>query len=362
MRRMKLLAAAGLMALALGASPAWADGTQANTTVSNTATLSYQSGGVAQNNVTSNTATFLVDRKINLTVAESGGAATLVQGAGVLNQVTTFTVQNTSNQTLDFALLATNQVTGTAAPFNGATDSYDVTNIRYYVETGTTPGFDATDTLVTYLDEVGIDQTRTVYVVADVPANLPNGAVASVVLTATAREGGTAGGTVGAAITATTGADTAGVDTVFADGAGATDAARDGAFSARDQYTIQAAVLNFIKVATVIQDPVNGTTNPKAIPGATVEYCLIVNNTGQTQATAVNVTDNISGQPITYVANTGLVGGLAVPNGATFACDQASGNTGSSTGASYTGTTFTGAIGVVPANSQRTARFRVTIN
>lgn len=361
MRKMKLLGAAGLLALAMGASPAWADGTQANTTVSNTATLSYQSGGVAQNNVTSNTATFLVDRKINLTVAESGGTATFVDGAGVLNQVTTFTVQNTSNQTLDFALLATNQASGTAAPFGG-TDSFDVTNVRYYVETGTTPGFDATDTLVTYLDEVGIDQSRTVYVVADVPANLANGSIASIVLTATAREGGTVGGTVGAAITATAGADTAAVDTVFADGAGATDAARDGSFSARDQYTIRAAVLSFIKTATVIQDPVNGTNNPKAIPGATVEYCLIVNNTGQTQATAVNVTDSIANQPITYVANSGLVGGLAVANGQSFACDQTANNVGTATGASYTGTTFTGAIGVVPANSQRTARFRVTIN
>lgn len=360
MRKMKLLGAAGLMAVALGASPAWADGTAANTTVTNQATLSYQSGGVAQNNVNSNVATFQVDRKINLNVAEVGNAATLVAGAGVADQVTTFTVQNTSNQTLDFALLATNQVTGTAAPFGG-TDSFDVTNIRYYVESGTTPGFDATDTLVTFLDELPADATRTVYVVANVPANLPNAAVASIVLTATAREGGAAA-TQGAAITQTTGADTAAVDTVFADGAGATDAARDGAFSSRDQYTIQAAVLAFIKTATVISDPVNLTTNPKAIPGAVIEYCLIVNNTGSTPATAVNVTDSIANQPITYVANSGLVGGLAVAAGQSFACDQTAANTGTATGASFTAPTFTGAIGTVPANSQRTARFRVTIN
>lgn len=34
------------------------------------------------------------------------------------------------------------------------------------------------------------------------------------------------------------------------------------------------------KVSSIISDPVSGTTNPKAIPGATVEYLLTVSNTG----------------------------------------------------------------------------------
>jgi hypothetical protein len=36
--------------------------------------------------------------------------------------------------------------------------------------------------------------------------------------------------------------------------------------------------LTVVKVATTISDPINGSTNPKAIPGATIEYQIIVTN------------------------------------------------------------------------------------
>lgn len=38
--------------------------------------------------------------------------------------------------------------------------------------------------------------------------------------------------------------------------------------------------LTVSKVSSIIADPVNGTTNPKAIPGATIEYLITVTNTG----------------------------------------------------------------------------------
>jgi subtilisin-like proprotein convertase family protein len=47
------------------------------------------------------------------------------------------------------------------------------------------------------------------------------------------------------------------------------------------------ADLSVTKVSTLISDPVNGTTNPKAIPGALVEYLITVANTG-TSATDPN--------------------------------------------------------------------------
>lgn len=40
--------------------------------------------------------------------------------------------------------------------------------------------------------------------------------------------------------------------------------------------------LSVTKVSTLISDPVNGTSNPKAIPGALVEYLVTVANTGST--------------------------------------------------------------------------------
>jgi subtilisin-like proprotein convertase family protein len=47
------------------------------------------------------------------------------------------------------------------------------------------------------------------------------------------------------------------------------------------------AELSVTKVSTLISDPVNGTSNPKAIPGALVEYLITVTNTG-TSATDPN--------------------------------------------------------------------------
>jgi hypothetical protein len=42
------------------------------------------------------------------------------------------------------------------------------------------------------------------------------------------------------------------------------------------------ATLTLVKTSTVISDPVNGTTNPFAIPGAIVRYSILVTNTGPT--------------------------------------------------------------------------------
>jgi uncharacterized repeat protein (TIGR01451 family) len=50
--------------------------------------------------------------------------------------------------------------------------------------------------------------------------------------------------------------------------------------------------LTVSKVSTLIADPVNGVNNPKAIPGATVEYLITVTNIGDGPASAVTVVDN----------------------------------------------------------------------
>lgn len=42
------------------------------------------------------------------------------------------------------------------------------------------------------------------------------------------------------------------------------------------------ATLTLVKTSSVISDPVNGTTNPKMIPGAIVRYSILVSNTGPT--------------------------------------------------------------------------------
>ena len=45
------------------------------------------------------------------------------------------------------------------------------------------------------------------------------------------------------------------------------------------------------KISTVVSDPVSGTSDPKAIPGAQVRYCISVSNAGDTPATLVTASD-----------------------------------------------------------------------
>ncbi len=163
----------GLAAIAsFAATPALAAGTTAGTTITNTATVDYQVGGVAQGQQSAANA-FTVDRKINLLVEEVGTVTTNVV-PGQTNAVTTFQLTNSSNEVLDFALVASQIVGGTAA--HGGTDTFNVNNVRIYRDntaTGTIGSWDAGDTLITgYVDELVVDTAIRLFVVADIPAGL----------------------------------------------------------------------------------------------------------------------------------------------------------------------------------------------
>ncbi|MGB7655621.1 MAG: hypothetical protein WBL74_09070 [Novosphingobium sp.] len=347
----RLLGTVGAAALVVtSASPAFAGGTTAGSTITNTVTVNYQVGAVAQT-ATGASNTFTVDRKVNLTVAEVGTTTTQVS-PGQTAAVTTFTVTNTSNATLDFALVAAQQ-TGLAGAHSN-TDNFDVTNVKIYVDTNGNGSYDAgTDTLVTYLDELAADASKTVFVVADIPLGQVTNDVAAVTLTATGREGG--GATAqGAALTETTGANTAGMDTVFADGAGATDAVRNADYSAKDDYTVLAAALTISKLSTVISDPINGTTNPKLIPGATIEYCIVVNNAaGSATATNVAISDPLP-TTVTYSSGYGTFLNGTVTSGV---C-----NFDGTAGGSFASGTVSGTLSSVAAGETKTLRFRAVIN
>ena len=69
------------------------------------------------------------------------------------------------------------------------------------------------------------------------------------------------------------------------------------------QFTIQNAELTLAKTSTVISDPVNGTTNPKRIPGAVVRYCILTTNVGTATASNVTATDNLPAN-VTFISGT----------------------------------------------------------
>lgn len=342
----------GLAAITMvAATPAFAAGTTAGTSINNTATVDFQVGGVSQTQQSASDS-FVVDRKINLLVEEVGTVTTEVV-PGQTNAVTTFQLTNTSNEVLDFTLAASQIVGGTGA--HGGTDSFNVTNVRIYRDnavTGTVGSYDAGDALVTYIDELVTDTPIRLFVLADVPGGLSTGAVAGIQLRATAREGGTAG-SQGAAVTQTTGANTAGKDTVFADGIGVNDGNRDASHSDDDDYTVRTATLTVTKTSRVISDPFNLTANPKMIPGATVEYCIAVANAaGGADATTVAINDSVPTQ-LTFIAGSILLGGTVT--GTTCNADGAAGG-------SYTAPIVSGTIATVAAGATRTLVFRATVN
>lgn len=238
----------------------------------------------------------------------------------------------------------------------GKTESFDVNNVRVFVDklvNGVGNGvYDAGDTEL-FIDELAADTSRTVFVVADIPLGKVTNDAATVILTAKGFEGGTVG-TQGAALVQTTGANTAGVDTVFADGAGSTDALRDAAYSAKADYVVSAAALTVTKVSRIVSDPSNGTTNPKAIPGATIEYCIsVANASGGADATGVAINDVL---PTT----TAFVSGSIKLNG-TVNADSTCKTDGSAGDGAYASGAVTGTLGSVAAGATRTALFQVTI-
>src|SRR3989339_537953 len=115
--RIALLASAALLGLV--SHNVWAVVTPSGTVISNIATMNYSVGGVAQTPIGSSptgntsgagTATaFVVDNKVNLTVAESNSTVTSVS-PGATNQVTTFTVTNTGNTAQGYTLVGANAI------------------------------------------------------------------------------------------------------------------------------------------------------------------------------------------------------------------------------------------------------------
>ncbi len=86
------------------------------------------------------------------------------------------------------------------------------------------------------------------------------------------------------------------------------------------------ALLTVVKFSTVISDPVNGTVNPKMIPGAVVRYSITVTNTGTLTVTnnSIIITDPLpsdflyhAATPVTFTNGT-PVSGLNAFNAATM--------------------------------------------
>jgi len=90
------------------------------------------------------------------------------------------------------------------------------------------------------------------------------------------------------------------------------------ALAASATLTVSAPALAVTKSAQTISDPVNGTSNPKAIPGAFVHYTITVNNPGgAVDSNSLFLADAIPANADLFVGNLGGAGSgpMAFTNG-----------------------------------------------
>jgi hypothetical protein len=336
------------MLLGLLGQEVLAAGTLSGTTISNLSTLNYSVGGVAQTAIgsspTGNTSgagtatTFVVDNKVNLTVAEGNSTVTSVS-PGATNQITTFSVTNTGNTAQGYNLAAAN---ATGPTVFGVADNIDVTISAVFVDANGNGTYDAGVDTASAISTLAPDASVSVFVLVTVPAGATNGQQAVVTLAATTTTTATT-----TPVVATVGANTAGVDIVFADPANAlsdplaANTARDGIGIAQDAYRVVSSVVTVTKTVVMLCDPLNGITSPKNVPGAIVQYSIVVSNAAGTGASASLTT-------LTDTLNANLLHdpGLRVPTDAAT-CIAGTGSSGFKIVSSVGGRILGGAAGVM---------------
>ena len=338
---LKQMRRVGLAVVALGSiavsGTVFAQNTPSGTSISNTATVNYSVNSVNQTPVSASTS-FLVDTVINLNVT---GGFTYNVPPNALGQVATYTVTNTSNITSNFSLGVTDET--------AAANDFDMSNLVVHVDNGDNV-YNAVDDTATSITGLASGVSRTVFVTGDVPAGALNNEDAPVRLTATAIEP-----VSGLAWVNDTNVDDPNVVQIVV--------ANDDAFG-DDTFHIQTATLGVTKSSAVITDNlVPPSANPKAIPGATVEYTITIANTGSQAATLQSISDPVPAAT-TFRADE-YPGATDVSiqvdaNPATYCTSDADAD-----GCDLTGTTLSvgaPAITSVAAGSTVTVRFRVTIN
>lgn len=352
------MARALALALANGISlflsnAASAVGTEAGTTIVNTATADYQIGGIPFSE-TSNPETVVVAEILDvdvtlLTVTPNPGNAVAVV-PGSTSQVLTFTLTNTGNGTDTYSLV------GLSAPgINpSGSDTFDPTLVAIHFDDGTTPGvFDAGDTRY----EPGVndptlaaDQAITLHVLNDIGAGEIEGARGDSQLTAAslALSLFPAGPAAGDSLP---GQGELGGDLVLGVAVGDDDA--------YGTYVVSSLALDFQKTSVVISDPIRGTSNPLPIPGATLEYTLTVEVLGSATATDLVIADAIPANT-TYVPGSMTLDAIALTDPVDPPTDDA--RFDALGGAHGNGEVSIGLGDQTALAGRRTITFRVTID
>lgn len=125
-------------------------------------------------------------------------------------------------------------------------------------------------------------------------------------------------------------------------------------------FAVSSAIINLTKISLVISDGVSAT-NPKAIPGAIVQYCISIGNSGTGTANNLLATDKIPAK-LTYVAES-MRSGSSCGTAATIEDDNATGPDESDpVGASISGSAITITNSSLTSGSSFVLTFNATID
>ncbi len=316
-------ATGAMLLFMLAPSVAGATGTRAGTMINNTATASFDQGGVTTT-LTSNNVALKVDELIDTTVKWED-PADVPTTPGATSQVLSYNVTNTGNGVETFGLSTISTVGG---------DQYDPTVTSIVIDNGNgiyEPGIDTVYTPGSGDIVLNPDQVQKVFVISTTPNNVADGNRGGVELVATSKTG------------------TGNPGTIFAGkGEGGGDAiigTTHGTANDTGYYKVAAATAAITKSA-VVADPFGGTS---PVPGATITYTIVTTVTGSGNLPNLRVSDAVP-TGTTYVPNSVTLGGVA----------QTDASDGDAT--TFASNAFTVALGTVAGGQTRTVTFRVTIN
>lgn len=306
------------------ATPAFAVGTTAGTTISNTATATYDDAGGNPVSVPSNKVDIKVDELLDVKVATADPGDVVVQ-SGATNRVLSFTITNTGNGSEAFRLTPNSAVGG---------DQFDPTTTSIVLDSNGNGIYDAgTDTIY----NPGSND----------PVLAPDAAIKVFVLSTIPTANDQDKGIVQLSAAATTGTGTPG--TVFAGaGQGGGDAvvgASTGKNTDKGTYLVQSTTVVFTKSA-VILDPFGGA---KSVPGAIITYTLVANISGSGTLNNLSLGDPVP-SGTTYQAGTITLQGSPLTDA-----------TGDDA-ADFASNAVTVRLGNVAGGQTRTATFKVKIN
>lgn len=126
-------------------------------------------------------------------------------------------------------------------------------------------------------------------------------------------------------------------------------------------FSVAEADITITKISSVLNDPINGTSNPKAIPGAVIQYCILISNAGNATATQIIATDAIPNN-VSFVTGS-MASGSNCSNTPTVEDDNAMGPDESDPlGASISGVSLIATANSLAPSTAFALTFQVTVD